>query len=122
MAGAKNGSGLHPTTLDLAQGANFVAITTAIHRQKFKNAERDPRVTLTILDDEDLYHYAEVRGEVIRTVRGQEARDDLDGLSRKYSGQPYPEDQIKTGRVTLWIVPSRQTAVGSGPDEGSPTD
>lgn len=147
MAGAKNGSGLHPTTLELAQGPNFAAITTTmpsgqfqtqyiwagtdgerlfvnteVHRQKYMNVERDPRVTLTILDTEDPYHYAEVRGDVVETVRGQQARDDLDGLSQKYSGKPYPEDQIKTERVTLWIVPSRQTAVGSGPEEGSPTD
>ena len=70
MAGAKNGPELHPTTLDLAQGANFAAITTAmpsgafqtqyiwagtdgdrlfvnteVHRQKFLNVERDPQVT-----------------------------------------------------------------------------
>lgn len=147
MAGARNGPELHPTTLELARGANFAAITTAMpggsfqtqyiwagtdgerlfvntetHRQKFRNVQRDPRVTLTILDDEDPYHYAEVRGEVVETVRGQEARSDLDGLSQKYSGKPYPEDQIKTERVTLWIVPKRQTAVGSGPDEVPPTD
>lgn len=147
MAGTKNGPELHPTMLELARGANFAVITTAmtggdfqthyiwtgtdgerlfvnteIHRQKFKNVERDPRVTLTIPDEQDPYRYAEVRGEVVETVRGQEARDHIDELSRKYNGEPYPPDQIKTERVTLWIVPSRQTTVGSGPEEGSPTD
>ncbi len=147
MAGTKNGPELHPTTLELAQGANFAAITTVmpggnlqthyiwagtdgerlfvnteVHRQKFKNVERDPRVTLTIRDEEDPYHYAEVRGEVVETVTGQEAREHIDQLSQKYNGELYPPDQIKTERVTLWIVPSRQTAVGSGPEEVSPTD
>lgn len=147
MAGTKNGSELHPTTLELAQGANFAAITTVMpsgnlqthyiwvgtdgerlfvnteaHRQKFRNIEYDPRVTLTIRDEQDPYHYAEVRGEVVETVRGQEARDHIDELSQKYNKEPYPPDQIKTERVTLWIVPSRQTTVGSGPEEGSPTD
>ncbi len=147
MAGTKNGPELHSTTLELAQGANFAAITTTmpngvlqnhyiwagtdgerlfvnteIHRQKFKNVERDSRVTLTIRDEQDPYRYAEVRGEVVEKVRGQEARNHIDELSQKYNGEPYPPDQIKTERVTLWIVPSRQTTVGSGSDEGSPTD
>lgn len=146
MAGTMNGPGLHPTTLELAQGANFAAITTImpdgsfqnhyiwagtdgerlfvnteVHRQKFKNVERDPRVTLTIRDEEDPYRYAEVRGEVVETVRGQEARDHIDELSQKYKGQDYDPDDIKTERVTLWIVPSRQTAVGSGPEEVPPS-
>ena len=141
MAGTKNGPELHPTTLELAQGANFAAITTAlpggdfqnhyiwvgtdgerlfvnteVHRQKFKNVQRDPRVTFTIRDEQDPYRYAEVRGEVVETVGGQKARDHIDDRSQKYNGEPYPPDQIKTERVTLWIVPSRQTAVGSGPE------
>lgn len=81
MAGTRNGPELHPTTLDLAQGANVAVITTAmpsgdfqtqyiragtdgerlfvnteVHRQKFKNVERDPRITLTIRDEQDPYH------------------------------------------------------------------
>jgi hypothetical protein len=73
MAGTKNGPALHPTTLERAQAPNFATITTALpggdfqnhyiwvgtegerlfvntegHRQKFKNVQCDPRVTLTI--------------------------------------------------------------------------
>ncbi len=112
MAATQNGSGLHPTTVELAQGANYAAITavlpsgnlqnhyiwvgtdgvrlfvnTGVHRQKYKNVERDPRVTLTIRDEENPYRYAEVRGEVVETVTGQEARDHIDRLSRKYHGR-----------------------------------
>ena len=75
MADTKNGSELHPDTIELARGANYGSITTVmpngnlqtqlvwvhtdgerlvvnteVHRQKFKNIERDPRVTLTILN------------------------------------------------------------------------
>lgn len=82
-------------------------VNTEVHRQKFKNVERDSRVTLTIRDEQDPYHYAEVRGEVVEMVRGQEARDHIDALSQKYNGEPYPPDQIKTERVTLWIVRAR---------------
>jgi PPOX class probable F420-dependent enzyme len=145
MAATQNGTELHPTTEELAQGANFGVITTVlpsgklqnhyvwvgtdgerlvvnteVHRQKFKNVERDPNVTLTIRDEQDPYRYTEVRGEVVETVRGQEARDNIDELSQKYNGEPYPPEGIKSERVMLWIIPSRQTVVGPGEQEGSP--
>jgi hypothetical protein len=95
-------------------------VNTEVHRQKFKNVERDPNVTLTIRDEQDPYRYAEARGEVVEVVRGQEARDHIDELSLKYNGEPYPPENIKSERVMLWIVPSRQTVVGPGEQEGSP--
>lgn len=126
MAGTKNGPELHTTALELAQGANFAAIVpimpdgdlqnhyvwartdgellfvnTEIHRQKFKNVERDPRVTLKIRDEQDPYRYAEVRGEVVETAGGQGARNHINELSQRYNGEPYPPDQIKTERATL---------------------
>jgi PPOX class probable F420-dependent enzyme len=145
MAATKNGPELHPTTLELASGPNFGVITTVlpsgklqnhyiwvgtdgerlvvnteVHRQKFKNIERNPNVTLTIRDEQDPYRYAEARGEVVETVRGQEARNHIDELSQKYNGEPYPPENIKSERVMVWIVPSRQTVVGPGSEEGSP--
>jgi len=134
VADTKNGPELHPATVKLARGANYGSITTAlpggnfqtqliwvhtdgerlvvnteVHRQKFKNIERDPRVTLTIRNEQDPYHYAEARGRVVEIVRGQEARDHIDKLSQKYHGQDYEPDDIKSERVMLWIVPERQT-------------
>lgn len=146
MAATQNGPELHPTTVELASGPNFGVITTMmpsgnlqnhyiwvntdgerlvvnteVHRQKYKNIERDPRVTLTIRDEQDPYRYAEARGEVVETVTGQEARDHIDELSQKYNGAPYDPDDIKTERVMLWIVPNRQTVVGPGDEEGYPS-
>jgi PPOX class probable F420-dependent enzyme len=145
MAATQNGPELHPTTLELASGPNYGVLTTMmpggnlqnhyiwvgtdgerlvvnteVHRQKFKNLERDPRVTLTIRDEQDPYRYAEARGEVVETVRGQEARDHIDELSEKYHGAPYDPNDIKSERVMLWIVPNRQTVVGPGDEEGHP--
>ena len=136
MADTKNGPELHPDTVELARGANYGSISTVlpdgsiqtqliwvgtdgerlvvnteVHRQKYENIERDQRVTLTIRDEQDPYRYAEVRGQVVETVTGQEARDHIDQLSQKYHGQDYDPDAIKTERVMLWIVPERQTIV-----------
>jgi PPOX class probable F420-dependent enzyme len=101
--------GGHPQTQVMWIDANeqHLLVNTEVHRQKFRNVERDPRVTVTIWDMEDPYRFVEVRGEVVEKVKGQEAREHIDELSHKYRGKPY-QPQIKSERVVLWIAPSRQ--------------
>ena len=82
-------------------------VNTEVHRQKYKNVERDPRVTLIIWDKGDPYRFGEVRGEVIEKVRGPEARNHIDELSQKYRGGPY-QTTIRSERVVLRIAPLRQ--------------
>jgi PPOX class probable F420-dependent enzyme len=89
---------------------DHVLINTEVDRQKWKNVQRDPRVTVTILDRENPYSYAEVRGRVVEEVRGDEARASIDELSRKYTGKDYDPAMIKTERVILKIEPTRQIA------------
>jgi PPOX class probable F420-dependent enzyme len=84
-----------------------VVINTETHRQKVKNVNRDPRVTVTIWDAGDPYNYAEVRGEVVETVAGPEARAHIDELSMKYDGHEY-RNQIQSERRLLKIKPVRQ--------------
>lgn len=123
------------TVRELAQGANFAAFTTLlgdgtpmthvmwvhaddehllinteVHRQKYKNVQRDPRVTVTVIDKDNPYHYAEVRGRVVDEVRGPEARANIDELSVKYGGAPYDPGAITTERVILKIEPTRSRA------------
>jgi PPOX class probable F420-dependent enzyme len=132
MSDKINGREFHPMVLELGRGLNFAALTTLlpgghpqtqvmwvdaneqhllinteVHRQKFRNVERDPRVTVTIWDKEDPYRFVEVRGEVVEKVKGQEARDHIDELSQKYRGKPY-QPRIQSERVVLRIAPSRQ--------------
>jgi PPOX class probable F420-dependent enzyme len=134
MSDTKDGPELHPTTLELARGANYAAISsllpsgqiqtqyiwvdtdgsrlyvnTEMHRAKFRNLERDPRVTLCIRDESNPYRYAEVRGRVVETVDGDEARRDIDKMAHKYFGTDYPPDNIKSQRVMLFIEAERQT-------------
>jgi hypothetical protein len=69
-------------------------------------------VTLAIRDENDPYRYAEVRGRVVGTEDGDAARAQIDELSQKYDGQPYPADNIRSGRIIVWIEPERQTIAG----------
>ena len=84
-----------------------VLINTEVHRQKARNLRRDPRVAVTIWDADDPYRYAEVRGEVVETVTGPEARAHIDALSMKYHGHEY-RNRIQSERLLVRIKPLRQ--------------
>lgn len=86
---------------------DHLLVNTEVHRQKYKNIERDPRVSLTVIDGGNPYHYAEVRGRVVEKVRGRAAREHIDQLSEKYHGGPYA-NPIQSERVILKIAPERQ--------------
>ena len=130
-------TGLDPAVRELASGANFAAVTTLlpsgrfqtqpiwvtgddeylylnteIHRAKFKNIERDPRITVMIWDHENPYRYVEVRGRVVETIRGDAARRMIDELSMKYNGRPYPAERIQSERVILKIAAEEQRVQG----------
>ena len=122
-----------PGVRDLARGANFAAFTvllrsgqpmthvmwvdadddhvlinTEVHRAKYEAVRRDPRVTVTIWKRDDPYRFAEVRGRVVETVTGPEARQHIDVLSRKYRNRDYDGANIGSERVILRIAPDRQ--------------
>lgn len=83
-----------------------VLINTEVHRAKFKDIERDPRVTITVINGENPYQYVEVRGRVAETVRGDEARAHIDALSRRYTGNDYGA-QIQSERAIVRITPEK---------------
>jgi PPOX class probable F420-dependent enzyme len=85
-------------------------LNTEVHRQKFRNIKRDPRITVTIWDGANPYGYGEVRGEVVEAITGPEARSHIDQLSQKYQGGDYP-GVIESERVILKIAPTRRQFV-----------
>ena len=82
-------------------------VNTEPQRQRSKNVQRDPRVTVLIHSRDDPWDWAEVRGRVVDTVAGQEARDHIDVLSRKYAGTDYRNPIGPQGRVILRIAPDK---------------
>jgi len=103
----------HPSTHIMWVDADdeHVIINTETGRQKFKNVQRDPRVTVTVFDAANPYRYSEIRGRVVETVAGPEARQHIDRLSQKYTGGPY-SNPIGTERVMLRIAPERVRSQG----------
>lgn len=117
---------------ELAQGKNFAALTvipksghpmthimwvdaddthmlinTELGRAKATAMDNDARVTVTVFDAANPYHYAEVRGRVVGTIVGQEAADHINALSNKYTGTDYGFGRTDT-RIIYRIEPFRQ--------------
>ena len=123
---------LHPAIHELASGPNYGAlatlmpdgspqtsvvwvdsdgehllVNTEVHRQKFQNISRDDRVSVVVWDHGQPEREGEVRGRVVETLRGSEAREHIDRLSQKYAGRPYGVP-ITSERVILRIEPIHQ--------------
>ena len=89
-----------------------VLVNTAKGRQKDKNIQRDPRVSVTLIDPDNPYRYLEVRGRVVEaTDKG--AKDHIDKMAKKYLGvDKYPYAQPGEQRLLLRIRPERVSTKG----------
>jgi PPOX class probable F420-dependent enzyme len=81
----------------------YVLVNTEPQRQKARNVARDPRITVLIHGDNP-YDWAEVRGHVVETVGGDEARRHIDELSWKYNGTEYRNPIGPQGRIILKVA------------------
>ncbi len=84
-----------------------VLVNTEPQRQRAKNLERDPRITVLIHSAENPWDWSEVRGHVAGTTTGEEARRHIDELSRKYVGTEYRNPIGPQGRVIFRIAPDK---------------
>lgn len=82
-------------------------VNTEPQRQAARNVARDPRITVLVRDENNAYDWAELRGHVVETVGGAEARAHIDELAHKYTGADYKMPIGPEGRVILRIAPDR---------------
>lgn len=59
-------------------------------RKRLAYLRHDPRVSLTVLDDEDWYTHISMQGTVT-DLSDDVGLADIDRLSRHYGGNPYPD-------------------------------
>src|SRR3546814_1509749 len=85
---------------------DHLIFNTEVHRQTFKNVERDPRVAFTVIDAASHYRYIEARGRVVDTVRAHEAVDHIHETSRSYNGGHY-QSEVHSARVIVKIAVDR---------------
>ena len=106
---------LPPELRDLFERANFVHLATLLPdgsphsvpvwaalegervcfftqegSRKARNVARDPRVALSVVDRENPYRMAQVRGRVVATRHGEEALAVMDRMALAHTGAPFP--------------------------------
>ena len=93
------------------EGGNIVfSLTTA--RQKYRNLQADPRLSLSITDPENPYRYLEVRGTVAE-FRPDPDRTFINSMAKKYMGvDEYPFHQPGDERVVVVVQPLHCTSMG----------
>ena len=96
-----------PTWVDLDEDGNNILINTAEGRIKQKNVSRDPRVAISISDQNNPYDMATIRGTVTEKIK-EGADEHADRLAKKYMGlDKYPYHSPDEKRVILKIKPEK---------------
>jgi PPOX class probable F420-dependent enzyme len=100
-----------PVWVDVQDGRPV--LNTAAGRAWPRNLERDPRVTLTVVNGENPYEYVEVRGRAAEpTHEGADAH--IDAMAKKYMGvDEYPLRQPGEQRVIIRVEPEHVHAFGA---------
>lgn len=87
-------------------------VNTAEGRQKDRNVRRDPRVAVNVVDPNNAWRLASIRGHVV-VVTTHGADELIDQLARKYLGvDSYPFRNPEETRVTMKIAPERISEIG----------
>ena len=79
----------HSAPVWIAREGDLLLICTEANSLKGKNTQRDPRVSLSIVDLRDPYTEAQIRGHVIERRPDPQLKY-YDLMSRKYIGKPWP--------------------------------
>jgi PPOX class probable F420-dependent enzyme len=84
-----------------------IAVNSAMGRKWPSNLDRDPRITVTVVDQENPYEYVEIRGRA-EARRGDEADKHIDQLAKKYmDADSYPFRQEGEERIKYQVTPER---------------
>ncbi|HKM75617.1 MAG TPA: PPOX class F420-dependent oxidoreductase [Candidatus Bathyarchaeia archaeon] len=89
---------------------DVILINTAVGRIKQRNVTKDPRVSISIVDQNNPYERTTIKGRVTeQTKQGADAH--IDKLAKKYTGSDkYQNRQPGEQRIILKIVPIRVTS------------
>jgi PPOX class probable F420-dependent enzyme len=96
-----------PTWIELEKDNGIILINTAEGRIKQKNVTRDPRVSISMIDENNPYSMVTIKGRVVdQTTSG--ADEHIDKLARRYlNAERYPSHSPNIKRIVLKIKPEK---------------
>jgi PPOX class probable F420-dependent enzyme len=85
----------------------IILINTAMDRLKQKNVSRDPRVSISIVDEDNPYSMVTIKGRVVeQTTKG--ADEHIDKLAKRYlDADRYPAHSPSVKRIILKVKPEK---------------
>jgi PPOX class probable F420-dependent enzyme len=84
-----DGQPVSVATWYLLEDDDRVLLNMDVTRVRLKHLRRDPRVTLTALDEAEWYTHVSLIGRIVE-LRDDKGLVDIDRLSTHYGGGPYP--------------------------------
>jgi PPOX class probable F420-dependent enzyme len=88
----------HSVAIWIGTEGDRVVFFTQDASRKARNLAREPRVALSVVDRENPYRTAWVRGRVAEKRTGEAALPTIDAISVRYTGEPFP---MRSGTVFL---------------------
>ena len=84
-----------------------IALNSSEGRAWPANVRRDPRVTITVHDQQNQYEYVEIRGRIVEDTH-EGAKEHIDALAKKYMDKDeYPFLQPGEQRIKFLVEPER---------------
>jgi PPOX class probable F420-dependent enzyme len=93
----------HSVPVWVALEGDRIAFFTQPGSRKARNLEADPRVAISIVDHDEPYRMAQIRGRVVETLGGGEALEIMDRMAVRYTGSPFPFRQ----GIALLVEPEK---------------
>jgi PPOX class probable F420-dependent enzyme len=102
-----------PTWIDIIEKEEnvgreeIILINTARDRLKQKNVSRDPRVSISMVDEDNPYSMVTIKGRVVeQTTEG--ADEHIDKLAKRYlNADRYPAHSPSVKRIILKVKPEK---------------
>ena len=93
----------HVSPVWIAVEGDRLAIFSTQAHLKVRNLRRDPRVGISVCDEENPYRSVVIRGRVVEELDGEEAIAIMDRMSDRYTGADFP---VRSA-IVLLIEPER---------------
>ena len=90
----------HSAPVWVGRENDLLLVCTDADSLKGKNTQRDPRVSISMVDFDDPYAELQLRGSVVERRPDPELRY-YDAMSQKYIGKPWPYREVQSPIVLI---------------------